>query len=270
MPNKTIDLAEPPADATPVLLRGAAPPRSAWPLRLVLIYVAAVLGVDAAATASWEWPFDWSIFQWSPLSMHPWAQALQKAAGLPNGATRWLTARWVQSFDCFKFVWWLLVPVLCSVWRFDWRAMGVGRWKPHDKYWLGGILLVGIAAAFIVPRTPALADFVYHDLPRPGGDRAGAFWRELPRLCSWAIGFEFLLRYFLLHRLQQHWPRCGWLLAPLAEGLYWLHAPSFWIVGRVALSVLLTRWTLRRRNLLLPILARFLIELCLIILLLQR
>jgi membrane protease YdiL (CAAX protease family) len=60
--------------------------------------------------------------------------------------------------------------------------------------------------------------------------------------------------------LKEHWPRYGWLLVPLAEGVYHLQKPWPEMLGMVAFSLIATQWTLRRDNMLLPLLVHLAIE----------
>ena len=82
---------------------------------------------------------------------------------------------------------------------------------------------------------------------------------------SWIIGWEFLHRYALLRAADGAWPRWGWLLVPLSEGIYHLQKPALEALGMVAFSIALTLYARRRKNFLLPLLAHLIIEIELIV-----
>jgi len=81
---------------------------------------------------------------------------------------------------------------------------------------------------------------------------------------SWLIGWEFLHRYVLLRAVTQNFPRFGWLLVPLCETVYHLQKPLLEAGGMAVFSILLTWWSLKRRNLLLPFIAHLFVEVFLI------
>lgn len=235
---------------------------SRFAVAVVIVYVTAALAVDFLATRGASWPINWSVFRWNPYVLRTYARAL----GIPDEIVRSFCAWPMQKFDFFKFLIWLLVPFLFSVRRMDWGALGVRRWKRMDGYFLLALALAGLAAVLIIPYVPALRNTYpgMRDLAFPEK------WAQLVVrslwVLSWLLGWEFLHRYFLIRSAASRWPRYGWLLVPLSEGLYHLQKPSVLeAVGMVALSVLLTQWTLRRRNVLLPFLVHLTIEIELIV-----
>lgn len=219
-----------------------------WCLAAVLLYVTAVLGVDTLAAMRADWPFPWARLQWFPFA--------------DNGPS--VLAR----FDAFKFFFWFLIPFSVCVPRMDWGAWGVLRWKRRDAVLLAVLALAGVGAMAIIPHVPAL-DAVYKSgASATPEQKMRAALMMLVWDFSWLIGWEFLHRYVLLRQVHAVWPRFGWLLVPLSEGLYHLQKSRIEALGMVALSLVLSQYTLRRRNILLPLLAHLMIEVQLLLFLL--
>ncbi|MCP4641636.1 MAG: CPBP family intramembrane metalloprotease [bacterium] len=196
-------------------------------------YVFAVLAVDTLATQGVvTGPIDWRICLW----------------------------RGASGFDWFKFTFWFAVPFILCIPRMDWGAFGTSRWRKRDLSLLAALSVVGMLAVLTVRVFPSL------DRAFPGlgdvpwsvkGHHAQWF---LAWTFSWIVGWEFLHRYFLLRRLSARW-RWGWLIVPVSEGLYHLQQPIEMAAGMVLFSLVLTPWALRRKNILLPLLAHLIIEL---------
>ena len=72
-------------------------------------------------------------------------------------------------------------------------------------------------------------------------------------------------RYFLLRPVMHRFPRYGWLIVPLCETIYHLQKPLLEAGGMAVFSLLLTWWTMKRRNMLLPFIAHLYIEILLAI-----
>ena len=210
------------------------PSRRPWGLLVVaVVYTGAVLLIDTLATHGSQTPIDWGWFRWGGGS----------------------------GFDGFKFVAWLVVPFVIVVRRMDWGCFGLGRWKRTDWLLLGGLAVAGGLAMAVV----AMSDTLRSTYP----SMAGAAFAEKLRfltynllwLLSWLIGWEFLHRYFLLKPLSARWPKWGWLMVPISEGVYHLQKPALETLGMVAFSLVLTYWAMKRRNATLPFLAHLIIEL---------
>ncbi|MBI5094451.1 MAG: hypothetical protein HZB26_18695 [Candidatus Hydrogenedentes bacterium] len=211
---------------------------------LVLTYAAVILLVDtlAAFAASGRpirgvpIPHFFVVFRWQ----------------FPNG------------FDLFKFLFWFLIPFLWSLPSLDWRYFGLGRWKRVDRILFPVFLAVGLLSLTLIPHIPSLRS-TYHGM---GYLSATQKWQyaqiQLLWTLSWLLGWEFLHRYALLRSVAAAWPRFGWLLVPLAEGLYHLQKPPLEALGMVVFSVLACRWTMSRKNILLPFGVHLAIELGLV------
>ena len=209
---------------------------SLTPIVAVTVYVAAVLGVDTLAAHGVRFIIDWRVFLWQS----------------ENG------------FDLFKFMWWFVVPFAASLHALDWGAFGVRRWQRIDLVLLGGLVLLGVGAVLIIPYFKSL-DNIFHGLgSSPWIIKRNFVEGRLIWTASWLIGWEFLHRYFLLRAYEARWPRVGWLIVPLSEGLYHLQQPLAMAVGMVVFSLILTPWAFNRRNVLLPFLAHLAVELALL------
>ncbi len=225
-------------------------------LGLVLAYVAAVLLADTLAAMGLRKPLDFSMFRWRPGTLY----ALASDAGVPNSLIAWMNSRLLQQFDLFKCVFWFALPLLFSLRKMDWGALGVKRWTRTDLYLMGGLAVAGFAAILLIPVVPALRH-TYHGMGSlAASQKALYFFLQITWIASWLPGWEFIHRYFLLRRAQAVWPRFGWLLVPFSEGVYHLQKPGLEALGMVALSVVLTQWAMRRRNVLLPFLVHLIIE----------
>ena len=214
-------------------------------LILALLYSVSVLATDAFAAVGVGWPIDWTVFRWWP-------------------ARDW-DAPFLLRFDGFKFLFWFAIPFCCCLPWMDWGALGIRGWKKIDAAILLFILLGGLGAMALIPHVPALAKLYYHPSNLPSDVRNLIAMQHLVWVFSWLLGWEFLHRYFLLRPLRACWPKYGWLAVPLAETLYHLQKPGLEVLGMAAFSLILTPWAIRRKNVLLPFLAHFIIEVELIL-----
>lgn len=174
--------------------------------------------------------------------------------------------RWrVGGADLFKFVMWFVIPfAICLGRGMDWGAFGVRRWKRIDWAILAGVAGIGLIVMLCIPLFPSVRG-IYPSLSHISfATKVNFFTQQLVWTLSWLVGWEFMHRYFLLRRVQIAWPMWGWLLVPLSEGLYHLQKPSIEAVLMVVFSLIATAIAMRRKNILLPFLAHFLIEMELI------
>lgn len=203
----------------------------------LLAYTAAVHTVDALGLHQ---PWTSDLTDWEPL---------RELSGL--------------GFDLFKFLAWFAAPflLLLALRRIDWGYFGVRRWKRADLLVLGGLALTGLAAVLSIRVFPSLQDWYPSLAHLPADDKWRIAVDRLVWTFSWIVGWEFIHRYALLTGLTRAWPRYGWLLIPLVEGLYHLQKDPLEAAGMVLFSFVLTRWALLRRNTLLPFLAHLVVEL---------
>ncbi|MGH8631792.1 MAG: hypothetical protein ACREU7_13645, partial [Burkholderiales bacterium] len=142
----------------------------------------------------------------------------------------------------------------------DWGAFGWKRFQRADWIVLGVLAAAGAAAMFLIPHIPELRRTYPNLSALDPAVKLDYFNGKLIWIFSWLLGWEFLHRYFLLRAVHVRWPRFGWLLVPLAEGLYHLQKPLIEAGGMLLLSIVLTRWALARNNVLLPFVAHLIIE----------
>ncbi len=233
---------------------------------IVVAYVAAVLTIDTLVAMGVKQPIRWTMFAWHPGSVYAFATE----HGVPSAAVSWLKLILLRQFDVFKFTMWFLVPFVFSLWWMDWGALGVRRWKKTDLYLLLGLAALGMAAMLLIPLIPSLSQ-TYGGLNHlSSGQKWGALVLRMVWILSWLPGWEFLHRYVLLRRVSVQWPKFGWLLVPFSEGVYHLQKPPLEALGMVVLSLVLTQWALRRRNVMLPFMVHFIIEIELLVFLLFR
>lgn len=232
------------------------------PLTLVIFYVALALGVDTLAMQGFIGPagFEWSSLRWQLADLYRWINPGAAALGLPESLTAWLHWRLPQKFDVYSFLFWLAVPVLLCLRGMDWGAFGWKRFTRADWLVLALLAAAGAAAMFIIPHVPELRRTYPNLSALDTAVKLDYFNGQLIWIFSWLLGWEFMHRYFLLRAAHAHWPRFGWLLVPLAEGVYHLQKPLLEAGGMLLLSLVLTRWALARNNVLLPFLAHLIIE----------
>lgn len=207
---------------------------------LVLAYVALVLGVDALAYLEVQWIINWEMFRWV------WGDV-----------------------EVFKLIFWLFIP-LAFCWRnFDRGWYGLQRWGTPDVILL--ITLAGLGGLLLmtIPLFPELRD---------GYTGVGELSYSVKREfviglaiwnLSWLPAWEFLMRYVMLRSVASQWPRYGWCLVPIAEGLYHLQKTMPEMIAAMAFSAVLTYWAVKRRNGLLPLVAHLIIEIELVVLMLM-
>ncbi len=225
------------------------------PFYLVMAYGILVLGIDALASLHYSWPFDWSIFHWRVDT--PWRM-------LSLVPPDWTRSPVIRSFDLYKFLLWFVVPFCCSLRHMDWSWFSIRRWTRRDWLLLLFMILAGGVAVLSIQVFPSLKQ-QYPGLGHlPLQER---FLRALAALswtASWLIGWEFLHRYVLLRAAARKCPRFGWLIVPVSEVVYHLQKPPLEAGGMAVFSILLTWWSLKRRNLLLPFIAHLFVEVFLI------
>lgn len=229
---------------------------------MVFLYVFVVLLVDTLAVSRIKTPIDWSMFQWHL----PRVLGYIEAHGGPH--LNFLKQIWMSRLDVFKLLFWFVIPIVCCLRHMDWGALGVRRWKRVDYAILAGLAILCLAAVLIIPWVPQLRQ-TYASLAAASAEQKWiAFRGQLVWTISWLIGWEFLHRYVLLRTAIRVLPRYGWLLVPFSEGVYHLQKPLLEAAGMVVFSIILTQWTMRRKNVLLPFLAHLIIEMELVVFLL--
>ncbi|HOF39690.1 MAG TPA: CPBP family intramembrane metalloprotease [Candidatus Hydrogenedentes bacterium] len=200
---------------------------------LAAAYVLLVLGLDALATQNMRFPVEWRLL----LKYQP------------------------GGFDVFKFAAWFALPLLCLLPRLDVHAFTFTRWRRADWYLLAGLAAMGALAVLLIPLLPGVRE-MYRGT---GAFLARRRWEAsiwyISWTASWLPGWELLHRYVLLRSWDRWLPRAGWLIVPLSEGVYHLQKAPLEALGMVALSIVLTLWARKRRNVLLPFLAHAIIEL---------
>ncbi len=225
---------------------------------VVLAYVASVLVYDAMAANNANQTINWAVFEWRLSDLQGIFQYVLPA--FPSG---WLGAAVFREFDLFKLVMWLLIPLLWSLWGMEWGMFSTRRVQTKDWYILAGMAFIGLVAVIATQFIPSLYE-LYGSHAFPNGGRFSFLVMKLLWVVSWLPAWEFLHRYFLLRRFSTDFPRFGWLVVPLSEGLYHLQKPLLETGGMVVFSLAMTWYVLRRRNLVVPFLAHLFIEVALI------
>lgn len=226
------------------------PGRQVW---IILTYMALVLLVDTLTVQS--------VLQSDNLLLD-----------LPIlSAINWQHFYWQwQSFDLFKLLFWLLIP-LCYVlrrgWRhIDWRWLSLRTATQSDWLILIILSLGGLAAILVIPHISGLSTTYLSPLAQMDDSaRAERAVASLIWVLCWLPGWEFMHRYILLRAVKTRWPVLGWLCVPLLESVY--HLQKYWLeaLGMLVLSIILTRWTLARGSMAMPALLHGVIELELIL-----
>ena len=203
----------------------------------VLAYVAAVLVVDSLIARDVSVPFDWSKLRWR------------------EGAA-----------DMFKFTAWFAVPLLFAAARIDIDYFTFRRWRRVDWILLFAVVAGGALVMLLLPLLPGVSDYYAGWGTLAWARRIELAENQLIWTLSWLLGWEFMHRYWLPKTFLDAFPSRGWrvalLVIPLYEALYHViqQKPALECLGMGALSLVLTWWTLRRRNSLLPFLGHLAIE----------
>ena len=199
-------------------------------------YVACALIADTLAAQGVQTPLDWTVLRWrGPLAA-----------------------------DLFKFAAWFCVPFALSLPWLDVGWFSLRRWRRADWFLLGGIVVAGAAAMALIPFVPSLRETYGSASGLSPEQKWSMLIHSLVWTVSWLVGWEFMHRYFLLRPVSNAWPRYGWLLVPVFETVYHLQKPLLEAGGMLLFSVVLTYWAIKRRNLMLPLIAHLIIELELI------
>jgi len=233
--------------------RANEPPISKIVATLALLYVIAVLVIDTLAVRGVDVPIRWSIFHTN------FEVTVFESLFGSSLAPEW------SHFDAYKFLAWFAVPLLFSLYRLDLGNFGVRRWKKTDIAVLGVLVVFGIGAVSLIPFFPSL-DKIYGGLGDRPSDIRWAYARgNLLWMISWLIGWEFMLRYFLMRKVVNGFGKYAWLIIPALEFAYHLQKPFLEALLAGGGGVLLTYWALQRKNVLLPFLAHLSIEMALLV-----
>ena len=233
-----------------------APPPSTRLVVAIALYVFIVLAVDVLALYGERGFINWRMFQWSP-------ESLWNVVGISK--PRWAYSLPYRQIDLFKFTFWFIIPVAICARHMEWRWFSLRTWKRNDWLLLGIMLVLGGLAVGSIPFIPSLQS-TYPGLSGTNASRNHVYFiAYLLWTASWLPGWEFMHRYFLLRTVMQRFPRFGWLIVPLSETIYHLQKPLLEAGGMAAFSLLLTWWTMKRRNMLLPFVAHLYIEILLAI-----
>lgn len=238
------------------MLRKPHPPR----LWIPLLYVAAVLTVDTLAVMHVTVPIPWRMFQWS---LHDLIALFQKWDWLDYGtALKLRRGPWVN-FDCFKFLFWLVIPFAACIRAMDWGWFGLRRLKKWDYILLGMGVLAGVLILFIIPLLPSLREYYPSQSARGADQKVLLVVSYLIWTASWLVGWEFLHRYVLVRAVGDRLGGWGWLIVPFSEGLYHIFKSPWECAGMVLFSLLATFYVTRRKNMVVPFLVHLAIEMAL-------
>ncbi len=234
------------------------------PAILIVGYVATVLIVDTLAVQGSKLVVTWN--KWPPITLTRHAPLRQAADQTGVADNAWVfdfsRFRWRLSngFDVFKFLAWFAIPFVCCAAWMDWQYLTFKRWKPLDTRILITLALLGAAAIFAMRFFPSLDQYYPGMGYRPWGDKWAFIEHQAIWIFSWLVGWEFLHRYVLLTHFGKLWPRVGWLIVPVSEGLYHLQKPLPETAAMVVFSIILTLWVMKRRNVLVSFFAHLIIE----------
>ena len=218
-----------------------------------LAYVVLVLAADTLAVQGVDVPFRWSV-----LHRDVEVTVLESITG-EAPAREW------AYFDFFKFTAWFLIPFAICLYRIDLGYFSVRRWKRSDIVILVVLMVLGIGAVALIPYLPGVKD-LYRGYAEQSAEFKWSYARgNLLWTFSWLIGWEFMLRYYLLRNAVSGFGRHAWLLVPLVELVYHFQKPPLEALLSGAGGVVLTYWALQRKNVLLPFLAHLSIELALLV-----
>ncbi len=204
---------------------------------LMVAYAIAALTVDSLSTMHSRWMVDWSRLYWSFRS----------------------------GFEASTFILWLVIPCLLMGRDLDFRYFTFSRWKRSDYRLLVIFMALGALGICLIRFIPELNAYYPSDRFSSGRARWDYALHQTTWILSWLIGWEFLHRVFLLRYVQVLAGIAGLAAIPAIEFLFHLQKTLPEAFGALLLSVALTWWSYKRKNVLLPLITHFSIEISLII-----
>jgi hypothetical protein len=211
------------------------PARTAYAIMMVL-YAVFALTADSLSTNHTHWLINWSRFYW----------------------------RFKSGFELSTAILWLGIPVLL-MWRdIDIRVFTFERWKKTDAWLLIALMLLGACGVYLIKFIPALNQYYQPQSHLSSAMKWSYATGYLIWLSSWLIGWEFLHRVFLMQYLQAVLGKIGPCFIPVFEFVFHLQKSIPEALGMLLLSIVLTCWSYKRKNVLLPFLAHLAVELTLL------
>ena len=202
----------------------------------MVIYAILALAVDSLSTNHAYWLIDWSRFYW----------------------------RLKSGFEMSTAILWLGIPVMLMCRDIDIRVFSFARWKKIDACLLIALMLLGACGVYLIKFIPVLNQYYQPQAHLGTAMKWSYATGYLIWLASWLIGWEFLHRVFLMQYLQAVLGTFGPCLIPAFEFLFHLQKSLPEALGMLLLSIVLTYWSYKRKNVLLPFLAHLSIELTLL------
>jgi membrane protease YdiL (CAAX protease family) len=203
---------------------------------MMVLYAVFALTVDSLSTNHTHWIINWSRFYW----------------------------RLNSGFEMSTAILWLGIPVLL-MWRdLDVRVFTFARWKKTDVWLLIALMLVGACGVYLIKFIPVLNQYYQPQSHLSMAMKWSYAMGYLVWLSSWLIGWEFLHRVFLMQYLQVVLGKIGPCCIPVFEFVFHLQKSIPEALGMLLLSIVLTYWSYKRKNVLLPFLAHLAIELTLL------
>lgn len=203
---------------------------------IMVLYAVFALTVDSLSTNHTQWLINWSTFYW----------------------------RLKSGFEMSTAILWLGIPVL-FMWRdLDLRVFTFGRWEKTDVWLLIALMLLGACSVYAIKFIPVLKQYYQPQSHLSSAMKWSYATGYLIWLSSWLLGWEFLHRVFLMEYLQVALGKIGPCFIPVFEFVFHLQKSIPEALGMLLLSVVLTYWSYKRKNVLLPFLAHASIELTLL------
>ena len=203
---------------------------------MMVLYAVFALTADSLSTNHTHWLINWSRFYW----------------------------RFKNGFEMSTAILWLGIPVLL-MWRdLDIRVFTFARWEKTDAWLLIALILLGACGVYLIKFIPVLNHYYHSKSHLSFAMKWSYAIGNLIWLSSWLIGWEFLHRVFLMQYLQVLLGRIGPCCIPVFEFLFHLQKSLPEALGMLLLSIVLTYWSYKRKNVLLPFLAHLSIELTLL------
>lgn len=183
---------------------------------------------------------DWLGIEWGSLQISIWGE-----------------------FDFTDLLIWMVIPFVLVFRKIDWSYFGFSRWEQRDIGLLLAIMAAGWFSMQMIPLFPSLSQ--YYEIPPSPAEKRELVLHSIVWTLSWLPGWEFLHRYVLLTRLEKAWKNRGWMLIPMIETVYHFQKPMPEAFGMMVLSIVLTCWARKRRNVLLPFCAHGVVEMDLLL-----
>ena len=166
------------------------------------------------------------------------------------------------SFDFYKFIAWFLIPLSLS-YKNNFKEY-LKKPRRSDYFITMAMIVVGVFAILIIPYIESLNSY-YHSFTFQSDQQKFNYMKgQVIWTFSWLIGWEYIHRYYIITKTYPILKNKLLWIIPLLEGFYHYNKPPIEFISVFIFSFILTLWTIKRKNILLPFIIHLTIEIILI------